>query len=104
MSLMERGQSDKVRMTNEPRAIEELRPTLLIDEADTLLPGNAQLRGILNAGYTLKMAYVLRVTNEPVQSSKFKVQSSKWRGKSPQKGKLAGPLCLFRTKGDRANR
>src|SRR6266404_1794658 len=46
------------------RAIHELRPTLLIDEADTLLPGNAQLRGILNSGYTLKMAYVLRVTNE----------------------------------------
>src|SRR5438093_3221857 len=46
------------------RAIEELRPTLLIDEADTLLPGNAQLRGILNAGYTREMAYVLRVVNE----------------------------------------
>jgi len=51
------------------RAIEELRPTLLIDEADTLLPGNAQLRGILNAGYTRDLAYVLRVTSEPVQHS-----------------------------------
>jgi len=51
------------------RAIEELRPTLLIDEADTLLPGNAQLRGILNSGYTREMAYVLRVTSEPVQDS-----------------------------------
>src|SRR2546423_1764160 len=46
------------------RAIEELRPTLLIDEADTLLPGNAQLRGILNAGYIREMAYVLRITSE----------------------------------------
>src|SRR5437773_3918316 len=46
------------------RAIDELRPTLLIDEADTLLPGNAQLRGILNSGYSRKLAYVLRVTNE----------------------------------------
>src|SRR5256714_12211178 len=46
------------------RAIEELRPTLLIDEADTLLPGNAQLRGILNAGYLRDMAYVLRVVNQ----------------------------------------
>ena len=51
------------------RAIEELRPTLLIDEADTLLPGNAQLRGILNSSYTREMAYVLRVTNEPVQGA-----------------------------------
>src|SRR5437867_1340469 len=49
------------------RAIEELRPALLIDESDTLLPGNAQLRGILNSGYTLKMAYVLRVTNERLE-------------------------------------
>src|SRR5437667_10305056 len=46
------------------RAIHELHPTLLIDEADTLLPGNAQLRGILNAGYTPDMAYVLRVVSE----------------------------------------
>src|SRR5206468_3740485 len=52
------------------RAIEELRPTLLIDEADTLLPGNAQLRGILNSGYTREMAYVLRVTNDPLKDSK----------------------------------
>src|SRR5206468_3040322 len=48
------------------RALEELRPTLLIDEADNLLPGNPQLRGILNSGYTRKMAYVLRLTNDPL--------------------------------------
>jgi len=41
------------------RARHELRPTLMIDEADTLLPGNAQLRGILNASYTRELAYVL---------------------------------------------
>jgi len=46
------------------RSIHELHPTLLIDEADTLLPGNAQLRGILNAGYTQDMAYVLRIVSE----------------------------------------
>src|SRR5439155_8418344 len=42
-------------------------PTLLIDEADNLLPGNPQLRGILNSGYTRKMAYVLRVTSERLE-------------------------------------
>jgi len=46
------------------RTIDELRPTSLIDEADTLLPGNNQLRGILNSGYSRKLAYVIRVTNE----------------------------------------
>ena len=45
------------------RAIEELRPTLLIDEADTFLKGNDEFRGILNAGYTRKTAFVLRVRN-----------------------------------------
>src|SRR5258706_4245278 len=50
------------------RAIEELRPTLLIDEADTFLKGNDEFRGILNAGYTRKTAFVLRVANQAVQS------------------------------------
>jgi len=46
------------------RVIEETRPTLLIDEADTLLQGNDELRGILNSGYTRKTAYVVRVANQ----------------------------------------
>src|SRR4030095_2623177 len=44
------------------RAIEEPQPPLLIDEADTFLQGNDELRGILNSGYTRKTAYVVRVT------------------------------------------
>ncbi len=47
------------------RVIEELRPTLLIDEADTFLQGNDELRGILNSGYTRKTAFVVRVSNQP---------------------------------------
>lgn len=43
------------------RVIEEVRPTLLIDEADTFLQGNEEMRGILNSGYTRKTAYVVRV-------------------------------------------
>jgi hypothetical protein len=46
------------------RVIQEAHPTLLIDEADTFLQGNDELRGILNSGYTQKTAYVLRVTGE----------------------------------------
>jgi putative DNA primase/helicase len=46
------------------RVIEEARPTLLIDEADTFLHGNDEMRGILNAGYTRKRAFVLRVGNQ----------------------------------------
>jgi len=72
------------------RAIEELRPTLLIDEADTLLPGNAQLRGILNAGYTQETAYVLRITSDPVQDS----NSQAPKGPKPKGGsRLARYSC-----------
>lgn len=46
------------------RAIAEKEPTLLIDEADTFLHGNEQMRGILNSGYTREMAYVVRVGYE----------------------------------------
>ena len=46
------------------RVIEEARPTLLIDEADTFLQANDEMRGILNSGYTRKTAYVVRVANQ----------------------------------------
>ncbi len=42
------------------RVIKDLSPTLLIDEADTFLKNNDQLKGILNSGYTRQTAYVLR--------------------------------------------
>jgi hypothetical protein len=46
------------------RIIEDLQPTLFIDEADTFLAGNDQLRGILNAGYTRSTAFVLRAASQ----------------------------------------
>jgi hypothetical protein len=72
------------------RVIQQTRPTLLIDEADTFLQGNDELRGILNSGYTKKTAYVWRVqslmsnvqsprsaplTGNEVESPKSKVQT-----------------------------
>jgi len=56
------------------RVIEETWPTLLIDEADTFLQGNDELRGILNSGYSRKTAYVVRVANQ-TQGSKFGMRS-----------------------------
>jgi len=57
------------------RVIEETRPTLLIDEADTFLKRHGELRGILNAGYTQNSAYVVRVAPQTVQGPESKVQS-----------------------------
>src|SRR5262249_50252060 len=42
------------------RYIEAVRPTLLIDEADSFVKDNEELRGILNSGHTKAAAYVIR--------------------------------------------
>jgi putative DNA primase/helicase len=55
------------------RVIEEMRPTLLIDEADTFLKSKDALQGILNAGYT-KSGFVLRLA--PRQSASASASSS----------------------------
>jgi Protein of unknown function (DUF3631) len=42
------------------RYIEDVRPTLLIDEADSFVKDNEELRGILNSGHTKAAAHVIR--------------------------------------------
>lgn len=42
------------------RFIEKYQPTLLLDEADTGLAENDELRGIINAGHTKRTAFVIR--------------------------------------------
>jgi putative DNA primase/helicase len=42
------------------RYIEEVRPTLLVDEADSFVKDNEELRGILNCGHTRAAANVIR--------------------------------------------
>src|SRR5262249_1526114 len=42
------------------RYVEEIRPTLLIDEADSFVKDNEELRGILNYGHTKAAASVYR--------------------------------------------
>jgi hypothetical protein len=42
------------------RAIEMFSPTLLIDEADTFLPENEELRGVINSGWLRSQARIIR--------------------------------------------
>src|SRR5262245_34781035 len=42
------------------RYVEDVRPTLLIDEADSFLKDNEELRGILNSGHTKAAANIIR--------------------------------------------
>lgn len=42
------------------RVIEAVQPTLLIDETDTFVTENGELRGVLNSGHTRATAFVIR--------------------------------------------
>ena len=77
------------------RVIEEARPTLLIDEADTFLQANDEMRGILNSGYTRKTAYVVRVANKTVQGSEFRVQGWKKSGRHEPGSESGSELRRF---------
>src|SRR4029078_13570964 len=58
------------------RVIEDMSPTLLIDEVDTFLSGNDQLRGILNSGYNKKTAFVLRAANGLTEGDKAEAEKA----------------------------
>ena len=53
------------------RVVESERPTLLIDEADTFLKGNEELRGILNSGHNRDLASVWRTVGEDHEPRRF---------------------------------
>jgi len=44
------------------RVIDLWRPTLIIDEADTFIHGNSELRGVINSGHTKATASVVRTS------------------------------------------
>ena len=46
------------------RSIEKWRPTLIIDEADTFLRDNDELRGVINASHVREAAFVVRTVGE----------------------------------------
>jgi hypothetical protein len=53
------------------RAIDAALPTLLIDEADTFLGKNDELRGILNSGHNRSGAHVMRLVGDTFEPRKF---------------------------------
>jgi hypothetical protein len=53
------------------RSIDAWDITLLIDEADTFLNDNVELRGIINSGHTKDTAYVVRTVGERHTPDKF---------------------------------
>lgn len=59
------------------RAVEKWGPTLLIDEADSFLRDNEELRGILNSGHTRTSAYVLRCVGDEFEPQRFSTWGAK---------------------------
>jgi hypothetical protein len=59
------------------RSIEKWQPTLLIDEADTFLKENEELRGVINAGHSRRQAYVIRTTGDNHEPTRFNVWGAK---------------------------
>lgn len=59
------------------RAIEKLGPSLVIDEGDTFLRDNEELRGILNAGHTREFAFVVRSNHDSLEPERFSTWAPK---------------------------
>jgi Protein of unknown function (DUF3631) len=71
------------------RYVEAHHPTLIVDEADTFVRDNEEMRGILNGGHTRDTAYVIRCTGEKNEPKEF----STWGPKAIAGiGKLAATL------------
>ena len=60
------------------RTIECRRPTLLLDEAETFLKDNEELRGIVNAGHTKATANVIRTVGEKHEPRIFSTWCAKF--------------------------
>lgn len=75
------------------RTIDAWKPTMLVDEADSFMKENEDIRGLLNSGHTRDAAYIIRVVGDDHEPKRF----STWGAKA-----LAGIGKLADTLMDRA--
>lgn len=59
------------------RCIERWEPTLLIDEADSFMRDNEDLRGIINSGFNKSAAFVVRCVGDDHEPTKFSTWAAK---------------------------
>lgn len=59
------------------RSIDLWQPTLLIDEADTFLRENEELRGLINCGHTREGAFLVRTVGEDHTPKRFRLWGAK---------------------------
>ena len=53
------------------RSIEKWMPTLIIDEADTFLSKNDEIKGVINSGHTANSAFVIRCIGDNHEPKRF---------------------------------
>ena len=75
------------------RVIDAHAPTLVLDEADTFMKENEELRGVVNSGHTRQTAFVIRTVGDEHSPTRF----STWGAKA-----IAGIGRLAQTTLDRA--
>ena len=96
-------EDDDVLVVNKPTGLltstgpKEKRPTLMIDEADTFLQGNDELRGVLNAGYHEPSAYVIRVSNESASARRSKKKEGSSERLLTDEGDSPSSLATYST-------
>ncbi|MDP2601782.1 MAG: DUF3631 domain-containing protein [Deltaproteobacteria bacterium] len=59
------------------RIVEKFSPTLLVDEADTFLADNDELRGVINSGHRRSSAFVVRTVGDDHEPRLFKTWAPK---------------------------
>ena len=59
------------------RAVEQWRPCVLVDEADTFLKQSDELRGVINSGHSKATAYVVRTTGDDHEPRQFRTWAPK---------------------------
>ena len=59
------------------RSVELWQPTLLIDEAETFLRDNEEVRGLINSGLYRETAYVIRTVGDAYTPTKFRTWGAK---------------------------
>jgi hypothetical protein len=72
------------------RIIDKYAPTLLVDEMDTFIGDNDELRGVINSGHQRSAAFVMRVSGEELEPKLY----STWAPKVlAMIGRLPGTLA-----------
>ena len=59
------------------RSVELWRPAILVDEADTFIRQNDDIKGLINAGHARSNAYVLRTVGDSHEPKRFSVWGAK---------------------------